>query len=205
MSMGLRHSLLATLPVLVGSLSFGACTAEISGDQRSSNGTGTHESPSSPGTSSPASTPVAVGDRAFALPANEVTLLPFKVRLAKVATVAGVPITDPILQGLRDARYSLGDYDFANSQKPDSTWTALRISDWVRAIKPVCASSQVKARFASLPADLPALISAAHGRTATAAEKAAVDENLLGLTLSDSERYEAVCLSVLSSLEFLAQ
>jgi hypothetical protein len=132
-------------------------------------------------------------------------LLPFAVRLQKVANVVGVATSDPLLQPLRDASGSLGGYDFANSRKPDYTWTALRISDWVRAVKPVCASPQMHGRFAALPDALPALIDAAYGRTAIPDDRAAIDTGMTGLTLDDAARYEAICLSVLSSLEFHAQ
>jgi hypothetical protein len=145
------------------------------------------------------------GDESFTLPVDSVTLLPFSVRVEKVAHVAGVTASDPLLQTLRDAAGDLGGYDFANNRKPDSTWTALRISAWIRAVKPVCASPQMRGRFAALPDALPALIEAAYGRAITGDDRAAVDAGLMGLALDDNTRYEAVCLSVISSLEFLAQ
>ena len=144
-------------------------------------------------------------DESFVLPVDSVSLLPFDVRVEKVASVVGVTPSDPVLQPLRDASGDLGGYDFANSRKPDYTWTALRISDWVRVIKPVCASSQMHGRYPTLPAGLPALIESAYGRSVTPDDSAAIDASLMGLTLDDAGRYEAVCLSVLSSLEFLAQ
>lgn len=176
--------------------------------------TGQIADPGPPGPSDPGgrtsigpsgTTPSAGDDKSFSLPVDSVTLLPFAVRLEKVASVVGVPAADPLLQPLRDARANLGDYDFANSQKPDYTWTALRISDWVRAVKPICASPQMRARFSALPDALPQLIDAAYGRGITDDDRAAIDAGLLGLTVDEPARYEAVCLSVLSSLEFLAQ
>jgi hypothetical protein len=176
------------------------CTGDI-GDGSSVMGPGPgKQEPTVTGPASP--TP---GNKDFEVRADAVTLLPFRVRLAKVATLAGVATTDDLLRPLRDAAGSLGDYDFANSRKPDSTWTALRISDWVRAVKPVCASSQMRSRYASLPEALPALIEAAHGRAADADDRAAVDSALAGLNLAEPARYEGICLAVLSSLEFLAQ
>ncbi len=158
------------------------------------------------GPSGPGSMPAGGGgDESFTLPVDSVTLLPYSVRVEKVAHVAGVAVSDPLLQPLRDASGELGGYDFANSRKPDSTWTALRISVWIRAVKPVCASPQMRGRFAALPDALPALVEAAYGRAITGEDRAAIDAGLMGLTLDDSARYEAVCLSVISSLEFLAQ
>jgi len=63
----------------------------------------------------------------------------------------------------------------------------------------------MRARFPALPDALPALVGAAYGRQATADDQAAVDASLSGLTLDEKTRYEAICLSFLSSLEFLAQ
>src|SRR5438105_367268 len=49
---------------------------------------------------------------AFAVPRDRILLLPFRVRLAKVARVIGVPANDPILASLLAVRIDLGDYDF---------------------------------------------------------------------------------------------
>lgn len=198
--MRLRQPLVA-LVSLVSAAAL-SCTGQIADP--------TAPAPAAPGGQTPAgpsstTTPPAPGDKSFVLPADAVTLLPFAVRLEKVASVVGVPVSDPVLQPLRDARAQLGDYDFANSRKPDYTWTALRISDWVRAVKPICGSQQMRSRFTALPDALPQLIDAAYGRAISADDRAAVDAGLMGLTLDEGARYEAVCLSVMSSLEFLAQ
>ena len=187
--------------VSVGALS---CTGQIA-DPGSAGPAAPGASPTAGPSPSTPQTPQTPEDKSFALPMDAVTLLPFAVRLQKVAAVVGVPAADPLLQPLRDAGGQLGDYDFANSRKPDYTWTALRISDWVRALKPICGSSQMRARFSALPDALPQLIDAAYGRAITSDDRAAVDAGLMGLTLAEPARYEAVCLSVMSSLEFLAQ
>jgi hypothetical protein len=140
----------------------------------------------------------------FTPPSDDIMVLPFSVRLAKVAAVAGVQPSDPLMNSLRANRLSLGDYDFANNVQPDKTWTALKVADWVRAMKPICASTQMRARYPSLPESLPALIEAANGRAATAEDTAAITSSAMGLPASPL-RYETICLAVLSSLEFVAQ
>lgn len=140
----------------------------------------------------------------FAVPADNILVLPFSVRLQKVAAVVGVPVADPLMNSLRENRASLGDYDFANNLQPDKTWTALKVADWVRAIKPICASPQMRARYSALPEKLPALIEAAYGRAATADDTMAVNVSTAGLPTS-AARYDTICLAMLSSLEFVAQ
>jgi hypothetical protein len=140
----------------------------------------------------------------FSVPSDNILVLPFSVRLEKVASVAGVAVSDPLMNSLRDNRYNLGDYDFANSRQPDKTWTALKVSDWVRAVKPICASPQMHARYASLPENIPAFVEAAYGRAATPDDTAAVTASAMGL-MTSTGRYETICLAMLSSLEFVAQ
>lgn len=149
-------------------------------------------------------TEVAEVGPAFVLPRDQVSVLPFQVRLAKVARVAGVGVNDPLLAGLRAARMELGDGDYANGIRPDKTWTAAKMATWVKALRPVCQSAQLKARF-SLPNDLSAMVMTAHGRWADASDAQAVNEELAGMALSDDEKHEMVCLSVLSSTEFVSR
>ena len=81
---------------------------------------------------------------------------------------------------------------------------ALKVADWVRAIKPICASPQMRARYSALPDKLPQLIEAAYGRAATPADTDAVTSSAMGL-MPAATRYETICLAMLSSLEFVAQ
>jgi hypothetical protein len=149
------------------------------------------------------SEPAEVGP-AFVIPREQVNVLPFQVRLAKVARVAGVPVTDPILQNLRVARLELGDGDYANGIRPDRSWTAGKLAAWIKALRPVCQSSQLKARF-TLPQDLPAMIMTAHGRWADPTDEQLINEELVGETLTDDEKHELVCLTVLASTEFVSR
>lgn len=141
---------------------------------------------------------------AFVIPRGQIAVLPFSVRLAKVASVAGVSVTDPLLQRLYDARLELGDGDYANGIRPDKSWTAAKMTTWIKALRPVCQSAQLKSRF-TLPRDLGALITAAHGRWADATDEQIIAEELAAQPLTDDEKHELVCLSVLSSTEFVSR
>lgn len=142
----------------------------------------------------------------FDLAIEQPQLLPFNVRIGRVAAVVGLPTTDPVFELLRKNRTGLGDHDFANGQQPDRLWTASRMALWVRSLKPVCASKAMRDRYPSLPADLPALVENAFGRPATDDDRAIVTEALASATeLDEATRYEIACLALLSSAEFVVQ
>ena len=141
----------------------------------------------------------------FALDREQPSLLPFNVRLRRVASVVGVSTDDPVLADLRANRIALGDYDHATGVAPDFRWGASRIALWARSLKPVCASSAMRERYPALPGDLPKLIGAAYGRETTAEDMQDYEGVLSEVGLGDSERYEALCMAVLSSAEFVLQ
>jgi hypothetical protein len=141
---------------------------------------------------------------AFTLPRERVSLIPFQVRLTKLAAVLGVSAADPLLAGIRANRLDLGDSDFANGVRPDRGWTAAKIALWVRELKPVCASATMKARF-TLPKDLEALVPVAYGRRAEPADRQLLEEAIAGITLTDVEKHDAACLAILSSAEFVSR
>jgi len=146
------------------------------------------------------------GDDSFALAVEQPQLLPFNVRLGRLAAVVGVPTTDPVFELVRRNRTSLGDHDFANGQQPDRLWTASRMSLWVRSVKPVCASKAMRDRYPKLPEDLGALIENAFGRPATDEDRAIVNDALATATeLDEATRYQTACLALLSSAEFVVQ
>jgi hypothetical protein len=132
-------------------------------------------------------------------------LLPFRVRLSKVATVLGVPISDAALADLRTNHLDLGDFDFANGIRADTSWSPALMTLWVRSLRPVCASPAMKARYPALPADLGKLVTAAHGRAAEDADTTLVNEALAGMPLDEPSRYQAICLALLSSAEFVSR
>ena len=135
---------------------------------------------------------------------GQVELLPFRVRLSRVAQVAGVATDDPLLETMRAHALELGDHDFASGVRPDLRWTSSRMGIWVKSLLPVCDAEAVQARYPSLADDPGELITAAYGREPTGDDLAAVDEALVDLT-DPAERFRATCLAILSSVEFVAR
>ncbi|MGQ0507685.1 MAG: hypothetical protein ACT4TC_20475 [Myxococcaceae bacterium] len=136
---------------------------------------------------------------------QQLQLLPFRVRLAKVAAVVGLPVTDAVFNDLRANRFELGDYDYANGVNADVSWTSSKMSLWVRSLRAPCAAPATKALYPSLPADLEKLLLSAYGRRAVASDRALVEDALSGSTVDEASRYQAICLAVLTSAEFVSR
>ena len=106
------------------------------------------------GTTDPQTGAVREKPTQFALPANFPVLLPFEVRMARLSSVVGLDYSHPAFELMRKNATQLGDYDFANGLEPDNTWTALKISLWMQALKPICASPEMRVLYPSLPESL---------------------------------------------------
>jgi hypothetical protein len=183
----MRLFVLATTSLLV------ACAGDIE----------TFFNPDEPGAATNAEAP---STEAFDLATEQPQLLPFNVRLGRLAAVVGLPTSDPVFDLVRKNRTSLGDHDFANGQQPDRLWSASRMSLWVRSLKPVCGSKAMHEKYPSLPANLPALIENAFGRSASDDDRANVTAAVADASeLSEDVRYQTICLAVLSSAEFVVQ
>lgn len=143
---------------------------------------------------------------AFSMPDQQPQLLPFWVRLERVAAVVDRPTDDPMFSVLLQNRLALGDYDYASGIKPDRLWSPTRMALWGKSLKPVCGSEAMHTAYPELGTsskDVVALASKAWGRTVAANE---IDLAAASLTaLDDTARYEAVCLAVLSSAEMVIQ
>jgi hypothetical protein len=142
---------------------------------------------------------------AFESGRSQVELLPYNIRLSRVAAVLGVTTDDPALAEMRERHLELGDHDFASGVRPNLTWTSSRMTAWVAALMPVCQSEAMRALHPSLPAGAAALMEAAYGRPVTPDDQAAIDEGLADVPIDDEERYMATCLAILSSAEFVAK
>ena len=149
--------------------------------------------------------PSAEPPKGFTVPPADPQVLPFAVRFSRLRAVTGAQADDPMFTTLLESRTSLGDYDFASGVQPDTSWTALRITHWVTALKPICGSMAMKQRYPDLPMNLGSFIEAAYGRAMTAADLQAVNDVIAPLTLTAEERRDGVCLTVLSSMEFVSQ
>lgn len=150
--------------------------------------------------------PATAGPPAFDSSREAVTLLPFDVRLRRVADAVGVATDDALLADLRDARLELGAHDYAAGIPPDLTWSARRMTRWARALRPVCDSSAFRERYPNLRDSMESFTLAAYGRRATPADYEAYDAALEDAgTLSEDAVYRAMCIGLLSSTELVAR
>lgn len=141
---------------------------------------------------------------AFSVEASrEVRLLPFDVRMNKLANLAGVEITDPVLDQLATNRVLLGGDSYAQGVSEDPLWNATKIAAWVDALQPYCESDALRNRFPNLASDATAFATEAYARRVSQKDAASLHETFS--ELSAERRETLTCLAVLSSLEFVAQ
>ena len=141
----------------------------------------------------------------FGIDDSQPALLPIDMRLRRLAGALGLPVEDPLFDGVRSARIALGGYDHAQGVLPDGLWIASRMASWVRVLRPICSSAPMRDRYPALPEALPALIRAAWGRPAQAQDLADFEEELATSALAETDQYEATCLAVFSAAEFVYQ
>jgi hypothetical protein len=134
------------------------------------------------------------------LPVERLQLLPFEVRMKRLAAAVELPANDAVFAALRARATDLGAHDFANGVAPDLAWTAGRIATWVEAVLPVCADARVRSRYANWSTSLGAFALKAWGRAATNDDRA---ELVPAQGLTDAEAWRATCVSLLSSAELL--
>lgn len=141
----------------------------------------------------------------FELDRANVRLLPFSIRFKRLQQLLGLGPDDPAFAVLLARRYELGDFNYALGVSPDLTWNATRMSAWIAALRPVCDSPAMHARFPSFPDHLDDLLTAAYGVTATPEQLAGYEDLLGNAAFDDPTRYQLVCIAALSALEFVAQ
>lgn len=143
---------------------------------------------------------------AFELNRENVQLLPYHVRMNKLTQVTGLSTDDPAFDALKRNRYALGDHNYGQGIGADLSWSASKMSTWVESLEPVCASAAMSERYPQLPEQINELMLAAYGREAQEEDLALVEDTLTEIDMADVEtRYRAVCLSVLSTVEFVGR
>jgi hypothetical protein len=205
-------SLVPTLLVVAGSSLAVACSGET-GDNTKTPITGL-ETPDStpdptptgvgPDVAAPGAEPIDPANLTFGVTGTtQLQLLPFDNRLRRVADVAGVDISDPILEAMRASAHYLGDYDYAEGVPPDSSWNASRINEWARTLIPVCSSMPMMTRYPSFPEFTPQLIANAWGREAMPEDLQEIQDSVDASGLDPAVAYQTVCIAVLSAAEFV--
>jgi hypothetical protein len=143
-------------------------------------------------------------DPPFELPADEVELLPFHVRLANLERVTGLPQDHFAYTEVLRQRQMLGDHDYAAGVAADLHWSPQKMQVWVKALIPICDSTEFQAKYPDLLEDPSSLVQAAYGRDPTEAELEGLGE-LAAEEPDLAMRYRMACLAVISSLEFVAK
>lgn len=183
-----------------------SCTGILEGEKREQGPPSSEPGVSEPGPSptggASGSTPMT-NTTPFGVRVGEPELLPFDVRVRRVASTLGVSVSSPMFSDMQTRRVQLGDYDHAKGALPDNLWLARRISTWADSLTPVCASAEMLALFPSLPGDVGKLIKAAWGREATAEELAEMNAAVTAAALPPAESYEATCMAVFTAAEFV--
>lgn len=139
----------------------------------------------------------------FGVSTGKPDLLPFDVRLRRVAAALQVQSDNQMFAALKTNRIKLGDYDHANGVLPDGLWIASRMANWADALTPVCASPEIKAAYPSLPGDARALIKAAWGRAVSDEELAELQTSVAQSGLDPATAYEVTCMAVFTAAEFV--
>ncbi|MEM9188875.1 MAG: hypothetical protein AAGF12_06850 [Myxococcota bacterium] len=192
---GALHRRRVPLVLLAGALVLGACTGLIDEGETSSRSPGVN----TPNPNANVPPPVANEPESFNVERTSRVLLPFDVRLARLASVLGVDSDAAVLSSVRSFEADLGGHDFANGISPDLSWNASKMTLWVEVLQPVCASTEMRDQFPELTTatELAALMSSAYGR-----EVATTEAEPLATDLA-SASYGIRCLTVLSSAEFV--
>jgi hypothetical protein len=142
---------------------------------------------------------------AFVISRDNSQLLPFHIRLSKLQRVTGLTQDDPAFGEIMRNRYALGDHNYGQGIGADLSWSAAKMSTWVRALKPVCASEAMLTRYPALPEHLNELVISAFGREVTEDDLAIVEDALAQGNVPEAQRYETTCLAILTSMEFVGR
>lgn len=191
-----------TLLLLAGCIGT-ASEMSRSADQAAVGGDGGQKPPNPTPNPNPNQNPEAVDRPAVTLPLAPLKLLPFDVRLRRVADAVGVPVNDKVFDAAREERLALGAHDFANGTVPDATWNSQRMASWMTAMLPVCRDSRVRTNLGDWKkGGVEKFVQGAFGRAYAANDL----EDLSAVTaLTGDDGWVVTCLSLVSSAEVLLQ
>ena len=134
----------------------------------------------------------------------EIELLPFAVRLNKLAHVFETSVEDEMFDELMQHRYALGDHNYARALRPDKRWSARKMGLWIRSLLPICGSDKLSELYPALTSNPDGFILSAYGRAADAGDQAILEDFMLQSAMG-AESEKTYCLAVLSSVEFVAR
>ncbi len=159
-------------------------------------GSGSSTTTNTPTTTTPAGAPFKVRN-------TEPELVPFDMRVRRIATAIGVSVDHAMFADMNKNSLKLGDYDYANGALPDGSWNANRIAAWLLALKPVCNSAEMKAKYPTLPESLPALVRAAWGHVPSPDDTTDFQNAIAASGATPTVNYESTCMAVFAAAEFV--
>jgi hypothetical protein len=184
-----------------------ACTGIFDGqthsDQSSANPSTNPQMNGGAGTTSVTPTNSTPAGPPFKVRNTEPELVPFEMRQRRIASALGVTVDNPMFADMNTNSLKLGDYDYANGALPDGSWNANRIAAWLNALKPVCNSAEMKAKYPALPQNLPELIRAAWGHVPSADDTADFQNAIAMAGADPAVNYESTCMAVFTAAEFV--
>ena len=124
-------------------------------------------------------------------------------KVVEMAHAIGVSVDNAMFADMNKNNLKLGDYDYANGALPDGSWNANRIAAWVNALKPVCNSPEMKAKYPALPENLPTLLRAAWGHVPSAEDTADFQNAIAAVSSDPAVVYESTCMAVFTAAEFV--
>lgn len=139
----------------------------------------------------------------FKVKNTEPELVPFEMRQRRIANALGVAVDHAMFADMNKNSLKLGDYDYANGALPDGSWNANRIAAWINALKPICNSAEMKAKYPALPANLPELIRTAWGHVPSADDTSDFADAIAANGGDTATNYESTCMAVFTAAEFV--
>ena len=131
--------------------------------------------------------------------------LSFRSLLNKLSTIAGVDPKAaeqaPAFKLLVSNRYNLGDYNYATGNLGSKLWETSQMNLWLESLLPYCQSKDLKTKYKT---DVEAFVQGSLGRALSADEKTIFNQTS-ALASNKDLKFEAACLSFLTSLEFRTQ
>ena len=202
----MKYLFAASIPVCA--LLSVACTGIFDGNtpsDRSSSDPSTNQPTNNATGGSGTTTPMTTPDQGppFKVRNTEPELVPFDMRLRRIASAIGVQADNVMFATMRKNSLKLGDYDYANGALPDGSWNANRISAWITALKPVCSSPEMQAKYPALPENLPQLVRAAWGHLPSAQDTADFTDAIAASGTDAAVTYESTCMAVFTAAEFV--
>ncbi|MES3038865.1 MAG: hypothetical protein V4736_13230 [Bdellovibrionota bacterium] len=148
----------------------------------------------------PDTTPLPPADLTFNFQIN-IDPLPFLTRTAKIEYLLGSGLSTSTAK-LYSERIYLGDYDFSLKIIPKIAWDTGEMQKWLEGVEPVCISTEFQQKFSWEQS--PAFIRSALGRDANATDDLLI-QDVNSLQIPEAEKFATLCMTVLTSLEFITK